>query len=168
MAYAAAGYIITKGVDTGLIGTVASGITTMTSGIYHLVVSIGSHENVDVNTFLEKLDIQYKMKLIEAVLDNITEEKQIADDEFTVLNSYDTGEKNPLGLSLHFLSQSIQKIQLNLDSINKEITTHKQKWFNGWRSLSIKPKLQELERNTEVLSRRFDDFLKIAPIVKKN
>lgn len=167
MAYVTAGYIITKGVDNGLVGTVATGITTMTSGIYHLVVSISTHENVDINKFIERLDIQYKMQLVEAVLNKLTEsQKETPDSEFTLINAYDTGEKGPIGMSLHYLSQSIQKIHVGLDEINQQIICHQQKWFHGMRKLDIKNKLDELEKNTEILSKRFDDFLRILPVIK--
>lgn len=161
-------HLIAQGIYTGLIGT----ISTMTIGTYGVIKSVYNHKNPDVNKFLAALDIERRLKIIFSVLHVIEKNSQnkLADiklddlEKTQLLNMI--GEKNlendPIELCLIYLHEIIKRINNDLDEINKKVIRHRSKWLNSWRKLNIKPLLENLELDSILLDRRFDDLTKIS------
>jgi len=167
--------IITQGLYGGLI----SGISTMTFGMCKIIKSIYSHKNPDVDNFIKKLDIEYRINLISTILKKYNKTKTVDIKEhicdksviFTVLDNRSLTESmkyksasDPLQISLMYLSSVICEIHNDLMMISKQIEYHQSKWFNSWRTVNIKRYLDSLETNNLILSNRFDDFMKISAL----
>src|SRR5688500_15149172 len=169
--------IITQGLYGGLI----SGIGTMTFGMCKIIKSIYSHKNPDVDNFIKKLDIEYRVNLISTILKKYNKTKTIDIKEhicdksviFTVLDNRSLSESmkyraatDPLQISLMYLSTVICDIHNDLILIDKQIAYHQSKWFNSWRVMNIKKYLDSLETNNSLLLNRFDDFMKISALAR--
>lgn len=169
--------LITQGIYSGLIGT----ISTITMGTCGIITSIYNHKNPDVTKFLKKLDIEKKLNLIESVLDKYSSQKKITTDSseiyklysknqnfnFKIMDDYEK-KSDPIELCLQYLREIITDIHLNLTDIDNTVKYHKTKWFNSWRKLSIKKKLEQLEINSNLLDKRFNDLIKITELVNKS
>jgi len=169
--------IITQGLYGGLI----SGISTMTFGMCKVIKSIYSHKNPDVDNFIKKLDIEYRINLISTILKKYNKIKTIDIKEhicdksviFTVVDDRSLTEStkyrtaaDPLQVSLMYLSSVICDIHNDLTLINQQIEYHQSKWFNSWREMNIKKYLDSLETDSHILANRFDDFMKISALAQ--
>jgi len=141
--------LITQGFYSGII----SGISTITFRMCGVVKSIYSHKNPDVDNFIRKLDIEYRVNIISTILKNYNKtgtidiKEHICDKTviFTVFDKPLLNVTDPIQLSLMYLSGIIREIHNDLISINNEIAYHHTKWFNSWRALDIKKKVGYVE-----------------------
>lgn len=168
--------LITQGLYSGLV----SSISTMTFGMCNMIKSIYSHKNPDVDNFIKKLDLEYRINFISTILKKYNKTKTIDIKEricdksviFTIVDNNSLTESSryrtasdPFQVSLMYLSSIICDIHNDLSEINKQIEAHQAKWFNSWRVLNIKKYLDILETDSYILSKRFDDFMKISALV---
>lgn len=162
-------YILMEGIYAGVIGT----ISAATMGTYSTIKSIYNHRNPDVINVLHELDIERRLKLIESVLTTKdvsrkpnTTRLKLNDMEktiiFDIVESKNGVYDDPIELCLNYVYETIQEIHNNLNAINKKVAYHNTKWFNTWRTLNIKPQLDILKTNSNLLESRFNDLIKIS------
>lgn len=169
MAYIIPYTILAQGIYTGIIGT----ISAVTMGTCGMVKSIYTHKNPDVTKTIKELDIERRLRLIQAVLNSVNhhpkydmakvklndlEKTQI----FELVGKETNLDNDPIELCLIYLHETIQEINNDLTAINKKISYHRTKWFNGWRTLNIKSYIENLKINSALLNSRFDDLTKIS------
>lgn len=147
--------ILTQGLYTGILGT----ISTITIGTCKIISSIYTHKNPNVTKFIQELDIERRLKLIEAVLNTKHINRKHDHDSVTKIN-YQIDD--PVELCLIHVQQIIDVIYANLTDIDKKVAHHNTKWFNTWRSLNIKSKLEQLKINSDILDKRFSDLMEIS------
>jgi len=122
---------------TSVIGTVAAGIVANT-GTLLSYLWYGSSTNVQLRDYhrrISKLDIQDKVKLIDAMLE------ANAKDPFTKL----------MEAGVRAVTEDILR---QLSDINSKISDHKEKWFYGYRNLYIDEEIKDLEALTTVLDKK--------------
>ena len=122
---------------TSVIGTVAAGIVANT-GTLLSYLWYGSSTNVQLRDYhrrISKLDIQDKVKLIDAMLE------ANAKDPFTKL----------MEAGVRAVTEDILR---QLSDINSKIADHKEKWFSGYRNLYIDEEIKDLESLTTVLDKK--------------
>lgn len=165
-------FLVAQGIYTGIITTI-SGVVI---GTVKTVKAIYTHRNPNVDKIVNKLDLERKLILIQSVLRVInddTTKKNIHKlnnlEKTQIFESIDMEidiNKDPVELCLIFLQQIIQKINNDLDLINKRVANHNMKWFKSWRKLNIKDLLDNLEQHSFQLDSRFDDLTKISVFLK--
>jgi hypothetical protein len=172
MALAIPYYILSQGIYSGII----TGISTMTLGVCKIIGSIYSHKNPDLTEKLDKIDIEYNLNLLCAVLklhdkpinNDIILDSSKGNITFTIVNMYNIKSDDPLEISLGYIAQSIENIFNILTEIEQLVAYHETKWFKSWRSMGIKKHLNKLEMEIIILKKRFSDFVKICSICKHN
>ena len=124
---------------TSVIGTVATGILTSSASILSYLW-YGSSSNVQMRDYhrrIIKMDIDDKIRLTD---------KMLASPE---INIYPLVKLMEPGL------RSVTELILRkLSDINGQLNRHKEKWFNGYRNLSIEEELKDLESLVEVLDKK--------------
>ena len=166
--------LLIQGIYTGIIGT----ISAVTIGTISIVKTIYTHQNPDVTKIMAELDIERRLRLIQSVLYVIDKEsknryvKMKFDDleKSQMLELVDLKndiDKDPIQLCLMFLHETIRDIHNDLEAINKKVAYHKTKWFNSWRTLNIRPKVDTLRNNSALLNARFDDLTKISLFLQR-
>lgn len=169
MAYQiAAMEILRRGIDTGLVGMVASSVLTISYGICGTISIIYNHKNADINRIIDEQDILYKIRLIEIVMLNFTHgDKSIdvgAEDEFVIVNPISTYDKlslDPVAFSIYSISETLQKIMMLLEEIDHKLICYRKSWFKWIMTLTLDDEVKELQKQTNILNGRYKDFLKI-------
>ncbi|XWV25610.1 hypothetical protein QJ856_gp0143 [Tupanvirus deep ocean] len=165
--------ILAQGIYAGIIGTISS----VTIGTCSLVKSIYTHQNPDVTKIIKEMDIERRLHLIQAVINTIDKEStaklatvKLNELEktqiFEMVNTEVDLMADPIELCLVYLHETIQDIHNDLIAINKKVAYHNTKWFSSWRTLNIKPLLDNLKINSNLLTQRFDDLTKISIFLK--
>jgi len=160
--------LLSNGIYTGIV----SSIGTMTMGIYNTIKSIYSHQNPDVIKQIKTLDIEYKLRLIDSILQNqnllpIKTTKEHINNQSVIFTTVDKSVSNlsrsctPLEINLVYLSKSIKDIHQILTQINQKILYHQTKWFGPWRALHVTGLMTDLGIHNLILQNRLDDFMKI-------
>lgn len=161
--------LLAQGVYAGVIST----ISTLTVGTAKLATSMCKNANPDVSNTVKKLDIEHRLRLIESIIKySVDSHNKIPHAEkidlekttFEIINA-DYNAIDPIEICLRSINSAINEIHLNLNDINKKIELHHQKWFNSWRTLNIKPKLDALEINCNILDKRFDELIKVHQLL---
>jgi len=186
MAFAIPYALLAQGIYTGIITT----ISTITTGTCYIVTSIYTHKNPNVSAYIKELDIERRLKLIEAVLHTIKQTKpnetfipsapplvepavvlnqqikKLSIDnqtvEYFLFDDYQKKPEDPIQLCLRYLSDIIYEIHKNLSTIHEKVSNHNDKWFSAWRSLHIKKDLESLKINSLILNMRFGDLIEIS------
>ena len=166
--------IIITGIYAGIVNTISSATVNTCS----IIKNIYNLQNPDTNVFLQKLDIERKLCLIQSVIKtlnipidsaceiNLNDLKK--SEILVIVQSEQKLNINPLALCLKFLQDTIQKINHILTKIDTKVKYHNTMWFSNWRTLNVKSLLDELEINSKLLSDRFDDLTKIIFFMKNN
>lgn len=167
--------ILAQGIYTGIIGT----ISAVTMGTCNIVKSIYTHKNPDVTKLIKELDIEQRLKLIQSILNSIDHESRtdtakmkLNDLEktqvFELVNFEANLNDDPIELCIIALHEKIQDIHDDLSKINAKVAYHNTKWFNSWRTLNVKPLLDNLKLNSKLLDARFKDLLSISNFLSNN
>lgn len=156
----------------GIYSSLVTGISAMTLGIFSSVKSIYNHQNPDVTNSLKRLDIEYHLRLISAILNKYNQTRSETIREhidnksviFTTLPELQekSNLEDPVEISLSYISKIIGEIRQTLLKIDRKVMNHNMKYFSSWRTLNVEDLLLELETNTKILKNRFDDFVKLA------
>lgn len=155
--------IVSNGVYSGLLGT----LSKVTINTCSTIKSIFSHQNPDINNYLNKLDIKFSLEVIESALKkkyaNYYNEIDIIGDFIFVDNNVENKEplNDPEILCLHNLYRVILSIHTTLRQIDVKVEKHKLKWFVNWRHLNVINQLNKLESDTKLLDKRFCMLRKI-------
>jgi len=163
--------LLTQGLYNGMI----TGMTQMTFGVAKILKAIYSHQNPDINNYIQKLDIEYHINMVSVVLRRYSKGEVInirehLGDRSVIFTTIPKGSKttnDPVQISLEYLSEIIKMIHYDLAQISAEIEYHKTKWFNSWRTLNIKSKLDILEIHHKILVSRYNDFINICGTFQK-
>lgn len=163
--------LLTQGLYSGII----TGIGKMTFGIAGVIKTIYRYQNPNINKYIQTLDIEYHINLISSVLrkysklGSINIKEHIGDKSviFTTI-PIKTITNDPMQISLKYLSQSIEDIHKDLLCIMEDISYHQLKWFNSWRSLNIKKRLDTLEIHNNILKSRYNNFIQIYSAFESN
>lgn len=157
----------------GIYSSLVTGISAMTLGIFSSVKSIYNHQNPDVTNSLKRLDIEYHLRLISAILSKYNQNgvqtiKEHIDNKSVIFTTVvptelsDSTLEDPIEISLSYISKIISEIRQTLLQIDRKVVNHNMKYFSSWRTLNVEELLQTLETNTNILKNRFDDFVKLA------
>lgn len=171
MALAISYYILSQGIYAGII----TGISTMTLGACRLIGSIYQRRNPNISENLNRLDIEYQLRLIDSIFKkfDVQSEKNIEIKSekgpitFLLINKPDIHSTDPIEISLGYISKSVEDIHSTLAEIDQVVAYHNTKWFNSWRPINIKKQLKSLEQNSIVLKNRFDSFIKVCDLIDK-
>ena len=167
-------------ITQGVYSTVVRAISTITFGTCNLVKSIYVHKNPNITKLIKQLDIERRLKLINAIL-NTSSMNNVKNDEYIKLKLNDLEktqifeivgskvdlENDPIQLCLFYLYDIVQEINNNLLDINNKITYHNTKWFNTWRTLNINSLIENLKINSQILDSRFDDLTRVSLFLSK-
>lgn len=146
---------------TTLITTTISSLTLKTG---EKISSIYNHKNPDVTAFLRKLDIEAKLKIIEALMIQIFRETNPGD-SISVTSKLENAN-DPVRISLYYLSIIINDIHIDLERISMKIVYHNGKWLNKWRTFNVKGDLEVLETNCHILDERYKNLIQICLVSK--
>lgn len=150
-------FIVYTLVYQGLYTGVVNAISAVTVGVCSVISSLYRHKNIDVAKHLKKLDLERKLKLIETVLE--TKYPKSLDANTTL---EDTSKARAIELCLSYIIETINEIHKVSHQIDQRVARHQSKWFNSWRTLNIKPQLEQLETCSRLLDERFDDLVRIS------
>ena len=137
---------------SGVIGkeVVIKAITETSSGVYSQLSSIISNNHHGVNKLLEEMDIDAKLKTLEALVKEIEKKEKY--------------KHESVHISLNYIHQSISKIYTNLEKLDSEIKYHNSKWFSGYRSAEYKTTLNAIISDYMILEKRVDFLVKIINV----
>lgn len=161
--------IITKGLYSGFV----SAVSTIAIGTCRLAKSIYMHKNPDATKIVKELDIERRLKLINSIINTINttstyDEAKVKLDDlektqvFELVGAEIDLKNDPIELCMRYLHETIQDINTCLIVINNKVSRHNSKWFRYFRTLNIKPLLEELELNSKILDRRYNDLLNVS------
>jgi len=137
MALYVAGQLITMTIGKHL---VSKAINDSTTNIYTSLSSIYYYSK-NVEKLIKELDIENKLKTIETTCASLNE---------SALKS------RSIDSCLEAIHEIILNIKCDLNIINKKLAKHKNKYFNGWRSINIKKHISDLEFHCNILDKRYE------------
>ena len=123
-------------------------IRESTSSIY----SILSSNPIELNTHLEIYDFENRLKIIDALLDELKPNEN---------------KHKALKLSLESIKKTIDRIHENIDILNKQVVYHNTKWFKNWRQPEYNKTIKDLDILSNKLDKNFDILLKVINIEDK-
>uniref|UniRef100_A0A6C0ECK3 Uncharacterized protein n=1 Tax=viral metagenome TaxID=1070528 RepID=A0A6C0ECK3_9ZZZZ len=148
---AGAGIVTTVGKDL-IVQSILSTTRGISSGIAYLFTSTSQRKEVkEIKILLEKLDIEAEVKVVEAFVKKLSEDKK---------DSIDV-----IAMALENLKNTVEKIEKELDEIKKKIeqennTSYIGSWWYGYPDLT--PNYNEIEKLSSVFKTRLDMLIKIV------
>lgn len=139
--------VLLQGVYSGIIGAIGS----VTVNTCKTIKSIYEHKNDEVQQILIKLDLERKLKVIQAVLNKI--------------NANETQKEESIEISIIYIKKTVCDINTALDEINKKITDHNNKWFYSYRKLNLSKQMEQLKIHSNLLDERFRDLVCLFDIM---
>lgn len=121
-----------------------------------------SSENISIKKYhnqLEKLDIEFKLKLIQNWLNNHTYEFENVHinngdiERNDIENNQSITETTRL-LLYNGIKDICIKINKSIESINYKIREHQLKWFHTYRNLYIQQEIDDIEKYNKILNER--------------
>lgn len=143
-------------IETALIGSllgkevICQTISNTTKSAYNGISGLMTNNDFIFKDILEKLDICEKVGLINSLMKQL-ENKDIND---------------TINLSLHGLHNIIDKINKEIETINKQISDHKQKWFSSIRGAEYVKTVNKLVIHKRIMDERLDILLKLLNMDK--
>ena len=80
------------------------------------------------------------------------------------INKFDKLDSASVNYCLENLHDMIVRIREDLKQINSIIKSHKEKYFNNWRSVDVREQLNNLKIHTQLLDQRYDLLVKTLNI----
>jgi len=146
-----------------------STVVSVAGQMYGLITGLSTSDNIDVRECLTRLDLEYKLKMVESVINQKLNEyykkHKLGDSELdadmVIVNKEIAlkGNTDPVIISLYYLFELTNKIHHELDIIYKIVTAHKNSWIGMVRKLNIDVNLRRLEKLVETLDQRFHTYL---------
>jgi len=124
----------------------SSAVSKTSNNIYNGLDELRKYNHYNFDNLIEQLDIENKIKIIEAFIKTI-------EDKLTISES--------IKLSIKSILKIIEKINTEIAEINLEIINHKLKWFHNLRSPNIKDKIDNLVNHSIIFDKRIDLLLKL-------
>ena len=126
-------------------------IVTTTSSIYGMIFSIISYEYIDISKKIKDIDIEKRIKIIEAFISDLDQDK---------LDSQKSQQ-----LAINDVYESVVDIHNNLENIQNKCESHKSSWFYYFYKLDCSKEIQNLHENYNILNSRFDILIKIITVL---
>lgn len=120
-------------------------ISNTSNNIFKELNSLNADGDFVFKSLLEELDINSKLDIINSFVKEIEPETH-----------NDTIKK-----SLKYLHEILEKINLEIETIRKEIEEHKQKFFYYFRTPNYKNTLQKLKLHIKIFDDRFNLLIKL-------
>lgn len=141
-------YTIPLSLVTSLVGkeVISTAIRETSSSIYTAMYGLVDSKYPEIDKVLNQLDIKAQISSIESLIANI---KYIND---------------TIHLLLNYLHQIICDINDDLTKINFSIKTHKEKYFNKWRTPAYLPYLKKLKRDHIILEKRLKMLIQVLSV----
>jgi len=147
-------------IATGLYSGLISSISTLTTSACKNISHIYNHDNPDIYLDLKRLDINRKLNLINSILSYRQNNK--SEETYEIIKA--EYQNNPVMLCLEYLSDIIADINIDLINIKEKINRHDNKYFRNWRNLNIKPYMDKLELDNQILDQRFISLVQVCQI----
>jgi hypothetical protein len=144
--------LLLQGIYAGAISAISS-LTLKSCGT---IKKLYENKNPDVNKIISDLDVEKKLKIIQAYISKVNPNYESLENLDTMILI-----KQPEDLCLKYIHLSIKNIYNILNEINIKIEKHQKKWFQKWRKLNVTSLLDELKIQFKILDDRFDYFVKI-------
>ena len=141
-------------------------VSDTSTKIYDLMRGLVIEEEYpEISEVLTKLDIQTTLAIIDPLLNEISNKKNISS-ESDYLEESNTENNKHLALdrSFYALKDIITQIHDLLQQIKDVISNHKQKYFFYWRTPVFLPLLKLLELKKDILDQRFNLFMRLLTI----
>ena len=135
-------YIITG--QTGI-----TSIINSTKNTINTVKNIFSKKVHNVNSNIETIDLEYKLKIYTSLLSNVVNKKN---------------NNSHINAGLTELQHIIDRINVDLYEIDEKIDNHKNKWMSSWRSLKCKKELKKLKSHVNIMDSRFKTLANLFKI----
>ena len=138
--------------DVGM-GLAIRTLTTATTGILSLAKKISAYDqpySKDVTKVLKELDLECEVAIAELLIKeqegrlNHTSVKQ----------------------SLSAVTEVLDNIHKELDTIHGMIDAHQQKWFNGWRTLDCSSKINTIISHKKLFDKRYANLCNLLIIYR--
>lgn len=143
---------MTSIITTQLLTTAAHIGSVTLSSIYHTTEFLISGSHIHVSETLEDLDIVNKIKIIEALIIELTD-----NDKYKF--------KKSVKLALDSVHDIIAKINTELLDIKKECEYHETRYFHYWRYPNCTQLLINLQKHISILDHRVDLLKEIIKII---
>ena len=124
---------------------VTKAISNTSNNIFTEINGLMADGDFVFKSLLEDLDINSKLDIVNSFVNEIEPQ-----------NHNDTIKK-----ALKYLHEILEKINLEIENIKKEIETHKQKYFYYLRSPNYKDTLEKLKLHIKILDDRFNLLIKL-------
>lgn len=138
--------------DVG-IGFAIRTLTTATTGILSLAKKISlSNEpySKDVTKVLKDLDLECEVAIAESLIKE--QEGRL--------------NHNSVQQSLAAVTEVLDNIHRELDTIHSMIDYHQQKWFNGWRTLDCSIKISVIINHKKLFDKRYSNLCSLLMIYR--
>ena len=140
----------------GIYGTdiIGKTLTTTTKSIVNVIIHLTTNEypnSKDVRSLIFELDIEIKMKIIKALVDELN------NNNIKNLHKY-------VKISLDSLTEITEKIHFELKKIKEKIDYHNSLYFNNWRTLNCESNLINIKKYNNLLDKRIDLLTKMLSI----
>ena len=125
-------------------------ITSTTNTTYNNFLELVSNKEFKFNHLIEKLDIKSKIKIIEKLIIEINQKK---------LHQTDT-----IHLALVDLHEIIEKINNELNEVNKKYKIYEQSWFKFLQTNPYSILIKSLTNHNNIMEKRLDLLLKLLTV----
>lgn len=149
-----------------------SSVVTVAGQMYGLISGLSSSDNMDVKECLMRLDLEYKLRMVESIMNHKLNEyyqkNKLAsptsdeiDADMVIINKEIAlrGDNDPVIIALYYLFELTNKIHSELNVIYQLINAHNNSWFGRMKKLNIDDNLKRLEKYVETLDQRFHTYL---------
>ena len=129
-------------------------MTTVTSKLYALIKFIVSTKHPtlhDIRTAIETTDLRYTISVMDKLVPELS-------------HIYD---KDSVKVALHGVTEILNKIHKELDSIKLAYDTHQQKYFNRWRAFECEYDVDTIKKHKIILDNRYGMLVKLLMIYRR-
>ena len=126
-------------------------IVATTTSVYSLIVNIVSYEYKDLTKTLEDMDIDSQIKVIDAFVSDINNEK--------------IKSSKALQLIVNDVYNCVLNIHSELQIITEKCESHRKSWFYYVYKLDCSKELGKLEHQYKILGKRFEMLIKIMSML---
>jgi hypothetical protein len=135
-----------------------SSVVGSINSTYKTIRNVFSEKCYTVDTFIEGIDLGYKIKTYKNFLLDL--DKNLKQKELEK-------HKSIMG-ALEGLGEIINTIDIDLENIRIKISRHDRKWLSGWRTINCNRELDVLKNHVSMTDSRFDTLVKLLNLKNIN